>query len=44
MSFKKEISILSQIAKKLQARQFFQNCISEKAPGSKKMFYQTFQF
>ena len=35
-SFKKELIILlSNIAKKLQAWQFAQNCLSEKAPGSK---------
>ena len=34
-SFKKELSILSHIAKTLQARQFPQNCLSEKVPGSK---------
>ena len=32
MSFKKEISILGYIAKKLQAQQF---CLSGKSPGSK---------
>jgi hypothetical protein len=35
-SSKKEISILSHIAKKLQAQQFSQNCLSEKAPASYK--------
>ena len=34
-SFKKEISILRRIAKKLQACQFLQNYLSEKASGSK---------
>ena len=37
-SFKKEISILSQIAKKLEARQFLQNCLFEKTPGTTKFF------
>ena len=36
MSFKKEISILCHIAKKLQARQFSPNCLSEKVPVSKR--------
>ena len=36
-SFKKRISILSHIGKKLQARQFLQNHLSEKAHGSKKL-------
>ena len=35
MSFKKEMSILCHIAKKLQARQFSPNCLSEKVPVSK---------
>ena len=43
-SFKKRISILSHIGKKLQARQFLQNRLSEKAPGSKKFFLQNFFF
>jgi hypothetical protein len=38
MSFKKRISILSHTGKKLQARKFLQNRLSEKAPGSKKLF------
>ena len=37
-SFKKEIGFLSHIAKKLQAQQFSQNYLSEKAPGFKKYF------
>ena len=36
-SFKKETSILSPIAKKLQARQFLPNCLSEKASESKEI-------
>ena len=40
-SFKKEISILSQIAKP-QAKKISQNCLSEKAPGSKKFIYNFF--
>ena len=36
------ISILSHIAKKLQPRQFLQNCLSEKAPSSKKFFLSKF--
>ena len=36
MSFKKEISILSHTPKKLKAQQFSQNCLTEKAPGSKQ--------
>ena len=36
-SSKKEINILSHITKKLQAWQFLHNCLSEKAPGSKKL-------
>ena len=35
----KKNSILSHIAKKLQARKISQNCLSEKAPGSKKFFF-----
>ena len=37
--FKKEIRILSHIAKKLQAYTFLQNCLIEKAPGSKKSVF-----
>ena len=36
--FQKEYGIVSHTAKKLQARLFLQNCLSEKAPGSKKYF------
>ena len=35
-SFKKEISILSHIAKKLQTLEFLQNLLSKNAPGKKK--------
>ena len=41
-SFKKRISILIHIGKKLQARQFLQNHLSKKAPGSKKFFSNFF--
>ena len=38
-SFKKDMYSKSyDVAKKLQDRQFLQNCLSEKAPGSKKSF------
>ena len=37
-SFKKQMSILSHIEKKFQTRQFSLNCLSKKAPGSKKFF------
>ena len=30
--------------KKLQARQFSQNCLSDKSPGSKKFFSNKFNF
>ena len=40
MSFKRRIDILSHIGKKVQARQFLQNRLSEKAPESKKFFFQ----
>ena len=38
-SYKKKYSFLSNIANKLQAMQFSQNCFSEKAPGSKKFVF-----
>ena len=40
-ALKKEISILSSIAKKLQARHFLQKSLSEKAPGLKRTAYSS---
>ena len=42
--FKKKNSILTHIAKKLQARQFSQYCLFEKASSSKKFFFKFFYF
>jgi hypothetical protein len=39
MVFQKEISIVGHTAKKLQALKFSQNCLSEKALASKKIFF-----
>ena len=41
-SFKKEINMLSNIAKKFQAQKFSQNCLSEKAYDPKSFFFKIF--
>ena len=40
----KKNSILTHIAKKLQARQFLKYCLVKKATGSKKFFFHFFFF